>query len=98
MLNAQNSEVEAALWTALRFLKERALLLEEMARKASSSKYALSEKNFHEQAQEVRKHAEVLGQILQDGTRAAENPAARKPIPKNSAATKSAATRRRRQK
>jgi two-component system chemotaxis response regulator CheB len=62
--DAQASGVEAALWTAVRALRDRGALLERMAEQSESRGQAHSSKRFREQAADARAQAEVVRQAL----------------------------------
>jgi two-component system chemotaxis response regulator CheB len=57
LLEAQAHRVEAALWTAVRALKDRGALLERMAEQSESRGMGSSATSFRAQAEESRKHA-----------------------------------------
>jgi two-component system chemotaxis response regulator CheB len=61
----QTEAIEAALWTSLRLLKERASLARRLADRALVSKRS-SGRIFEETAEEAERHAEVLGSVLHE--------------------------------
>lgn len=63
-LDAQGESVEAALWTALRALKERAQLAERLAARVGGSGATRSQARFEAFAREAREHADVIHRLL----------------------------------
>ncbi len=63
MLLKQSEALESALWAAMRALQESEALAERMAA-CSDRKLA---PRFHEKAQAMRQHAEVIREILLSG-------------------------------
>lgn len=68
--------VEKALWTAIRVLKEKAIITERLAAHADQQGRPLAATRFKEQGQEARLHIETLRRIITGSqTEAAEHPA-----------------------
>ena len=63
-VEAQGESVEAALWTALRALQERAQLSERLAARVGSAGANQSRARFEEFAREAREHADVIRRLL----------------------------------
>jgi two-component system, chemotaxis family, protein-glutamate methylesterase/glutaminase len=64
-LLADQSEVfEDALWSALRLLKERAVLSNRLAQRAREQGNKLTAQRFEKQAQEADRHAAALRELL----------------------------------
>jgi two-component system chemotaxis response regulator CheB len=63
-VEAQGEEVEAALWTALRALQERAQLSERLAARVGSAGASQSRARFEAFAREAREHADVIRRLL----------------------------------
>lgn len=74
LLAEQTSSVEAALWTALKALKERAVMARQMARRMEGRGNARSTQRFDEQARDADEKAAVIREVLRAGL--AEVPAA----------------------
>jgi hypothetical protein len=64
MLAAQADGVEAALWVALRSLKERSRLLRSLSDHARRGRRLHSQHHYERQATEVEHRAEVLRRVL----------------------------------
>jgi two-component system chemotaxis response regulator CheB len=64
LLAKQSDGLEAALWTALRALEERAVLATKMARRADLRSYDLVAAKFRDQANEAAAHARVIRNVL----------------------------------
>lgn len=67
LLSEQSEALEAALWTALRALEEKASLVERMATRARDRNQPFSAKRFEEQAQDMQQRAVLVRQLLLDG-------------------------------
>ena len=63
-VEAQGESVEAALWTALRALQERAQLSERLAARVGSAGANQSRARFEAFAREAREHADVIRRLL----------------------------------
>jgi two-component system, chemotaxis family, protein-glutamate methylesterase/glutaminase len=63
-MDAQGEAVEAALWAALRALRERAQLCERLARRTANAGATRSGKRFGEFAEEARSQAETIRRLL----------------------------------
>jgi len=63
----QATAVEAALWTAIRLLGDRATLLEEMAARAQRAGHGRSEQRFRGQAIEARRAGLAVRSLLENG-------------------------------
>jgi two-component system chemotaxis response regulator CheB len=68
-LAAQSAALESALWSAVRALEERASLLRRMALRFQQAGSRYSGDTFAEQSQEAERNAEVIRQVLVDGTK-----------------------------
>jgi two-component system chemotaxis response regulator CheB len=75
MLTEQTKTLEAALWTAVRTLVERAALLKRMAERAGELGNLKTEERFEKAAQEAEAQAEVIRRSLVAGWRDPENEA-----------------------
>lgn len=64
LLDAQREEVERSLWVALRVLEERASILQNMAQRASENGGASTADRLAGRANELRRHAERLRELL----------------------------------
>jgi two-component system chemotaxis response regulator CheB len=64
LLAKQSDSLEAALWTALRALEERAALATKMADRADQRGYDLVSRKFREQVGEAEGHAQVIRHVL----------------------------------
>jgi two-component system, chemotaxis family, protein-glutamate methylesterase/glutaminase len=64
LLDAQREELERSLWVALRVLEERASILQNMAQQASDRGGVNSADQFAARANELRRHAERLRELL----------------------------------
>jgi two-component system, chemotaxis family, protein-glutamate methylesterase/glutaminase len=64
LLAKQSDGLEAALWTALRALEERANLCAKMAHRADQRKFDLVARKFREQVDEAEAHAKVIRDVL----------------------------------
>ena len=64
LLDAQREELERSLWVALRVLEERASILQNMAQQASDRGGINSADQFAARANELRRHAERLRELL----------------------------------
>jgi two-component system, chemotaxis family, protein-glutamate methylesterase/glutaminase len=64
LLDAQREELERSLWVALRVLEERASILQNLAQRASERGGATSADQFAGRANELRRHAERLRELL----------------------------------
>jgi two-component system chemotaxis response regulator CheB len=60
----QDVDVEAALWTAMRVLEERAEMSEKLAQSAVDAKREWSQEHFHRRASEARESADLLRAVL----------------------------------
>lgn len=67
LLSQQNKGIEDTLWAALRSLEEKARLATRLAKHMRTRDYGLSASRFEEQAQNARKHANTLRDILERG-------------------------------
>lgn len=65
MLHAQSAALEAALWTAVRTLEERAALIRRLAVRAANHKSHLVEKRFLQQADEAERDASIIRTLLE---------------------------------
>ena len=63
-VDAQGESVEAALWTALRALQERAQLSDRLAERVGKAGAAHSRARFEAFASEAREQAEVIRRVL----------------------------------
>ena len=63
-VEAQGESVEAALWTALRALQERAQLSERLARRVGNAGAERSRQRFEAIAEEARGQAETIRRLL----------------------------------
>jgi two-component system chemotaxis response regulator CheB len=63
---AQGTEVERALWTAMRMLRDRAALLRRMADQADARSQARVEQSFRSKAAEADDHADSVLGVLED--------------------------------
>jgi two-component system chemotaxis response regulator CheB len=63
-VDAQGESVEAALWTALRALRERAQLSERLAERVGSAGAEQSRARFEAYAREAREQADVIRRVL----------------------------------
>jgi two-component system, chemotaxis family, protein-glutamate methylesterase/glutaminase len=61
---AQHESVEAALWVALRALKERALLLERLARGARVDRHSHTVTRYQAEALELQRQIQILRKVL----------------------------------
>jgi two-component system chemotaxis response regulator CheB len=68
LLAEHRTAVESALWMALRALEEKATLCHDMSDRAELSGAAISAQRFGEQATEATEAAELLRNLLADGT------------------------------
>jgi two-component system chemotaxis response regulator CheB len=64
LLHAQAARVEAALWTAVRALRDRAALLDRMAEGAEGRGRPAATARFRQQAQDAREQAETVRSAL----------------------------------
>lgn len=64
LLARQSDGLEAALWTALRALEERAALATKMADRADQRGYDIVARKFREQVGEAEGHAKVIRDVL----------------------------------
>ena len=64
LLQYHSQEVEAALWTALRVLEEHAVLQERMALRAESQQLAAAARQFQQRADDSRRQAGTLRNVL----------------------------------
>jgi two-component system chemotaxis response regulator CheB len=64
LLAKQSDGLEAALWSALRALEERANLSAKMAERAGQRKYDLVASKFRAQVREAEQHAKVIRDVL----------------------------------
>jgi len=64
LLAASGSQVEAALWFALRSLEENAAFAERLSRRAGSKHHSVAARRFSEQARRASSHAITLRKIL----------------------------------
>lgn len=60
----QAESLEAAMWTALRALEERAALARSLARRSQQQSRNISARNFEEMAAEAERRADVIRQVL----------------------------------
>ena len=67
LLRDQGDQVERALSAALRTLGERASVLEDIARDMGEDPHSLQSTSLRQRAEESRRHAEVLRQLLLSG-------------------------------
>ncbi len=70
----QHVEVEAALWTALRVLEERADLSGRLAADAVGTDRALSRAHWRRRSEEALREATLIRSLLQDRTRVEDRP------------------------
>ncbi len=68
LMAEQSENLEAALWTAVRIFKERAILSRELAERERNRGETRSAERFVEQAQQAQQYGEVIQKLLQDGT------------------------------
>jgi two-component system chemotaxis response regulator CheB len=64
LADAQANRVEAALWTAVRALRDRGALLERMAEQSEARGQAASAERFRNQAHHATQQAEVVRHAL----------------------------------
>jgi two-component system chemotaxis response regulator CheB len=69
LLSEQEDSLEAALWTALKALEERASLAQRMARRMEERAQHSLALRYHEQREEVTLRAEVIRRVLLQTTR-----------------------------
>jgi two-component system chemotaxis response regulator CheB len=69
LLEAQANGVEAALWTAVRALEDRALLLEKLGRQLETGGSTRSAKRFGRRAADAREQAALVRRALSDAAR-----------------------------
>lgn len=67
LLSQQSGALEAALWTALRALEERASLATRVAKHARERDHTIVARRFEEQVRESREHAETIRRLLLNG-------------------------------
>ncbi len=67
LLASQSSNLEEALWTALRALEESAAMAERLQSRAAERGHTLSARQFGNQAEDARHRARVIHDVLQDG-------------------------------
>jgi two-component system chemotaxis response regulator CheB len=67
LLAEQSEALEAALWTALRALEEKASLVQRMASRARDRNQPFSAKRFEEQGQDMQQRATLVRQMLLKG-------------------------------
>jgi two-component system chemotaxis response regulator CheB len=70
LLSARTTEVEAAMWSAVRALNDRATTLETLAEDAQRIGNGQCAESFTARARQARKHAEVARQFMLDLGRA----------------------------
>ena len=77
LYEAQGADVEAALWTALRALEDRAALLRRLGEQALDRAQPRSARTFERQAAEAQEHARILRGVVDvaAATRREEKPA-----------------------
>lgn len=66
LVDAQSARVEAALWTAVRALRDRGALLERMADHSDSRGDGRTASRYRRQANDARSHADVVRRALAD--------------------------------
>jgi two-component system chemotaxis response regulator CheB len=71
LVEAQGAEVEAALWTALRSLEDRAALLRRIADRAFMHGQRRSAQLFRSQAQQAKGQADLLRTVVEEAAAAA---------------------------
>lgn len=67
LLEDQSEVLEEALWSALRGLKERAVLAQRMAKRSREQGHKLTAQRFDAQIEEAERHAEVIRRVLLNG-------------------------------
>ncbi len=67
LLAEQSEALEAALWTALRALEEKASLVQRLASRARDRNQPFSAKHFEEQGQDMQQRATLIRQLLLKG-------------------------------
>jgi two-component system, chemotaxis family, protein-glutamate methylesterase/glutaminase len=72
LVGAQGGAVEAALWTALRSLEDRAALLGRMASQASLRAQKRSAQLFRVQAREAKSQADLIRAVVEEAAAAAQ--------------------------
>lgn len=72
LIAEQSTAVEAALWTALQALKERASLARRMAKRMDERGNRISRDSFQRQAREADDQAAVIREVLASGVTASE--------------------------
>ena len=63
-MTEQSDAVEAALWSAMRALEEKAALARRLAAQARQQQRTLSEAHFMEQANETSEQAKILRHLI----------------------------------
>jgi two-component system chemotaxis response regulator CheB len=71
---AQSFEVERALWTALRMLRDRAALLRRLADQAQAREHSRTEDRFRTRAAETEEQADALMSVLRESSEALAAP------------------------
>jgi two-component system chemotaxis response regulator CheB len=74
LVDAQGATVEAALWTALRSLEDRAALLRRMSDRAGGQRQTRSASNFRAQAQAAQEQADLLRRVVRTAATALRRP------------------------
>ena len=64
LLSEQGNDVERALWSAIRILEEKVSLARRMAIAAREQNRFISEAQFSQQAEEAKRHADIVRQML----------------------------------
>lgn len=72
LLSEQGGMLEAALWTALKALEERASLVRRMERRMQERSQDMLAARYHEQTEDLRRRAELIRRVLLDGVDAEE--------------------------
>ena len=67
LLASQSENLEEALWTALRALEESAAMAERLQSRSAERGHSLSAQQFGSQAQDARRRARVIHDVLQGG-------------------------------
>jgi two-component system chemotaxis response regulator CheB len=83
---AQGTEVERALWTAMRMLRDRAALLRRMADHARARGQERIQQSFLDRATDADEHADSVMAVLQDSTPSALGDVAEAAVEENDAA------------
>jgi two-component system chemotaxis response regulator CheB len=67
LLSGQSRSLERALWVAFRTLKERGIIIEELAKGARERGFASSAASFEQRRAELEEHANAIHRVLTAG-------------------------------